>query len=193
VLLASALLVATITIKLLLDGRSHLRRAHERLEVDDLVSAVAELEDAVKSYVPGSRYSLEALREMEILAKGSEMRGNVEEAATIWETVRRGILATRHFIQPYSAQLVVAERALSRLRSATVVDGSLGPAKRPDDPSPFASLCLFLGLGSWISGALFLCYVPAQKKKGEMNSRTYAWILCLSGLCLWILMAWIAG
>ncbi len=156
----------------------------------DLKTALAELEDAAKAYVPGSPYPERALRELAILAKSAEMRGDTVLAANIWEAARRSILATRHFFQPHEAQLANAEKEIVHLRTEKGSDSALKAkmVTRPGDPPFFASLFLFAGLVIWALGAMVLC-------SGGLDAglRGVAWAVSLGGLGLWIIMAYWVG
>ncbi|MCP4675011.1 MAG: hypothetical protein GY854_05800 [Deltaproteobacteria bacterium] len=194
VLLGAVVLVATITGRLLIDGKRHFDEALRLKSSGDREAAVTELEDAAKAYVPGSPYPTSALRELAILAKAAEMRGETVRAAAVWEVTRRAILATRHFSQPHAAQLENAETEITRLRSdqGGTRGTSTNPIERPTDPNPFASMLLFVGLVTWAGGAILLCLTPSRDEANNPRIRRAAWIVCLGGLALWLLMAWIA-
>ncbi len=195
VLLGAVVLVATITGRLLLDGKRHLSEALRLKSSGDRRAAVTELEDAAKAYVPGSPYPTSALRELAIFAKAAEMRGETTRAASIWEVTRRAILATRHFSQPHTVQLENAEREISRLRSdqGGASGASTNPIERPKDPNPIASMLLFVGLITWAGGAIVICLTPRRVEVNSQRIHHVAWAACLCGLALWLLMAWIAG
>ena len=188
-------LVAVASARMFWDGYHHLKKAESLIEVGDRELAMVEYESAAKAYVPGSQYTQHALRELSILAKGAEMRGELENAMHGWEVVRRSIIATRHFYQPNLDKLEVAEREIKRLKrpEAKSTPEGTDSLKRPDDPSPLASLLLFLGTLLWIGGSLALLTTSKQSKDTSSKTRMVFWIACLGGLALWIVMAWAAG
>ncbi len=194
-LLGSAVFTIAITGRLLIDSRRHLDEALRFEGAGDRAAAVSAFESAIKAYVPGSPYPARALRELAILAKGAEMRGDAVRAAAIWEVGRRSILATRHFYQPFGDQLGLAERELVRLRQAQAShrDVAANPIARPADPSPVFSLLLFAGLLCWAGGSLALCFYPNPQRAVDRRMRYGIWLACLGGLGLWLLMAWLAG
>ncbi|MCP4606277.1 MAG: hypothetical protein GY847_38165 [Proteobacteria bacterium] len=195
VLLGLAVFVLIATARLFFDGRRHLSEALRLKDSGARPTVIAELEDAVKAYVPGSPYPASAIRELEILAKGAEMRGDSMRATAIWEVSRRAILATRHFRQPFIDKLKKAEQEITRLRNVRGKGKPTesNPVERPEDPDPIASLLLFIGLMGWIGGAITICLKPRGKESQSVRFRVYTWTVCLSGLALWIAMAWIAG
>ncbi len=192
-LLGGALWTAVITGRLLADGSHHLKKAVQTRDAGDRAAAVASLEDAAKAYFPGSPYPGKALRELGIMARAAEMRGETERAVAIWEVIRRAVLATRHFRQPNEATLETAEQNLRRLRSAAPAPAprEADPAARPEDPSPLGSLALFLGLVGWVLGATWITLRPRRTDGSLLVPMSYAWVGCLGGLVLWGLMAWI--
>ena len=192
VLLGAAVVVAVATVRLIHNGRQHFQEARRFIDSGARDRAVASLEDAAKAYVPGSPYTKRAIRELAIMARAAEMRGELDRAAAIWEVLRRSILATRHFYQPNSPALETAERAIKRLaweRSPESPGEEL--MDRPKDPSPLASLLLFISLLSWIGGASAIALKPTHKDGRPLVARTYAWSACLGGLCMWLVMAWV--
>ncbi len=195
VLLALATFVITATFRLYSDGRRHLQEAMRRLNAGDSRMAVAEFEDAAKAYLPGSPYPKRALRELAILAKSAEMRGDPILAATIWEAARRAILATRHVFQPHESELLAAEKEIVNLRSDQN-SNSVQKAKliaRPSDPPFVASLLLFFGLLSWMLGAILLLVLGHRRKADHEHRLKAAWAASLGGLGLWLTMAYWVG
>ena len=192
ILLGVAVVIAAATVRLVYSGQRHIQTAIHHMEIGDRDAAVASLEDAAKAYVPGSPYTKEALRELAIMAKAAEMRGELNRAAAIWEVTRRSILATRHFFQPSGNTLERAEGAIERLSKVRHPEHEApNLTARPENPSPLGSLLLFLGLISWIIGASLIALKPRSKTGGLLVSPTYAWSACLGGLGMWLIMAWI--
>lgn len=192
--LALALLVIAATGRLLVDGRRSFAAAKRSLVAGDRVAAAADLEDAIRAYVPGSPYPGLAIRELGILAKAEEMRGAPEEGAALWERMRQSILCTRHVTQPNESALELAEREIARLGAAES-DASPAPhpsrVARPSDPSALASVLLFAGLLVWIGGAAFLCLTPPERAGSGL--RRSALVACVIGSLLWMAMAALAG
>ena len=174
------------------DGKHLFEGAMRLAGAGDRAGAVANLEDAAKAYVPGSLYPDRALRELTIMARAAEMRGDPRQAARIWEVVRRSVLATRHLYQPNEETLEAAEKNLKRLMRETHPDAVLtNPVPRPDDPSALGSIVLFLGLIAWIAGALWLFLNPRRRDGKPIVPLVYVWGGCLGGLGIWLLTAWL--
>lgn len=190
-LLGSGLFISVVTAHLWLDGGRYLKEAQSHIDSEDRAMALIKLEDAVKSYFPGSPYPFQAIHQMEIMAKASLMRGNVDEAKQIWETTRRAIISTRHFIQPYSEQLWQANLHIERLRNNNKATEISTSNSMPHDPNPFMSMALFCGLITWIGGAGSLMWMHGQNT--AKRKQLYAWAACLGGLSLWLIMSWTVG
>ena len=197
VLLGLATLVGVATFRLWSDGRRHFEEAESLVERGEGLRAVVRYEDSARAYFPGNPYPPRALKQLAIMAKAQEMRGDTREAAATWEVVRRSILATRHFRQPNQHRLSEAERELARLQAPVedVRGTTASPTSRPVDPSPTASLLLFAGLLAWIGGALALCLLRRgpENQARRRRQRLVAWLACLGGLALWLAMSWLAG
>lgn len=194
VLFGFAVFVALVSGRLVLESRRSLAEARGLLHAGDRRRALVELEDAAKAYVPGSPYPRAALKELTILAKSAEMRGEQERALFIWDVIRRSVLATRHFVIPNQVVLEQAERAIARLRNSAGEGVESESAERPPDPQPFLSLLVFLGLLTWAGSALLLCLLPrgfGDEKRSP--KRALAWVGCLCGFGLWLAMCWLAG
>ncbi len=192
-----AAFLAVASVRVILDGRSNFERAqrHERAGETDL--AFAAMEDTARSYIPGSPYPSRALSKMMIMARGAEMRGNLQDARRAWESVRRSVLATRHVYIPNLDTLERAEQELERL--TTLGDDkdeqAQGSAivRRPSDPSPLASLFLFAGLVMWLGGSAIVFLLAPRSAGASTRRRVYGWLICLVGLGMWIAMSWLAG
>ena len=198
VLLSMAILVLIATCRLLLDGQRHMQEARRFLSLGDRDIAVNELEDAAKAYFPGSPYPRRALRELAIMAKAAEMRGDPVKGTQIWRASRRAIIATRHFVQPHRGELHRIEREIVRLNTGMGARDTKrkpfesDPVKGPRDPDPTMSFLLFFGLLCWIGGAIALCLVPRDREPGINRARKSAWIASFGGLTLWLIMSWLA-
>jgi hypothetical protein len=191
-LLGAALVIAAITARLVSDGKRHFQEAIHLIDSADRDGAVAGLEDAAKAYIPGSPFPRRALRELGIMARAAEMRGEVQRATAIWEVVRRAILATRHLYQPNQEALREAEENLIRLTEERFPKRSgPSPVQRPEDPSPVSSIILFLGLAVWIGGAFWLCLNPRRRDRKPVIPRHIALVASLFGLALWLMMSWL--
>jgi hypothetical protein len=196
VLLAVAIVVITATVRLFLSGRQHLEEAMRFRDANDSMRAIAKLEDTVRDYMPGSPYPAKALRELDILAKGAEMRGDVDRTLSILEVTRRAILSTRHVRQPFSDRLRATEKAMVRLvtQQKDALKGDVGKlVARPSDPAPVVSILLFVGLLCWAGGGIGLFLQAKSSPKSNMNASFVALIVSLGGLVTWIAMTWIAG
>jgi hypothetical protein len=193
ILLGAAVLVSTATTRAYLNGKRHYAEAMRLSSEGDTEKAVPSFEDAVRAYFPGSPYPEKAIRELEILAKAAEMRGDAARAWTVLEATRRAILSTRHVTQPYEQQLKKTENAIRRVqtRQKGAFAGSLeNLTARPIDPSPLFSVILVLGLLGWSGGALALCLgIGGVPPKG----RTAAMVMCLGGFLVWLCATWLAG
>lgn len=189
-LLGLAAVTAVTTLRLMSDGNAGLERAERAMENGDRDAAIAALEDAAKAYVPGGRHVPRALKELTVLARAAEIRGEAERTLKTWEVIRRSVLATRHFFQPNKPFLADAEKAIVRLHQKN------DPAvfapdliKRPIDPSPLLSLLLFFGLAAWIAGASLWVLCPVGKKGAPLVPKLYSIAISLGGLFLWLLCA----
>ncbi|MCP4198929.1 MAG: hypothetical protein GY762_17435 [Proteobacteria bacterium] len=196
VLGAVSVMVIIATVRLVLSGRQHLEEAMRLQDANDSDRAIAEFEDTVRAYVPGSPYPSKALRELDILAKGAEMRGDVDRARSILEVTRRAILSTRHVRQPFDDRLQATEKSILRLvtrHRGLPTNGAGRLITRPSDPGPTASILLFIGLLCWAGGGIGLLLQPKSAANSSMPSPFVALIVSLAGLATWIAMAWIAG
>lgn len=192
VLLGAALVIAVITGRLVSDGKHHFEEALRLEDAGDRDGAVTSLEDAAKAYVPGSPYTERALRELTIMARAAEMRGDRRQSAGIWEVVRRSVLATRHFYQPNEDVLTMAEKQLGRLMGEQFPQAAeTHLVARPADPSPVGSVILFLGLALWIACALWISVDPRLKDGRPIIPGLYLWGGCLAGIGVWVVMAWL--
>ena len=194
VFLGLAAFVAIVTARVYLDGRNNFETARRLDREGESKRAVASFEDAARSYFPGSPYPRRALDRLSIKAKAAQMRGDIADAVTIWESIRRSVLSTRHVVQPHKDVLERAERAIARLQSLeSDPEGSRETSRiaRPRDPSPIASIILFGGLILWIGGAAALCVAP-RGKAGSTGQRVLAWVVCLVGLGVWLVICAIA-
>ena len=185
--LTIAVVLATLTLRLMSDGNARLEEAERAMEKGDRPAAVVALEDAAKAYVPGGLHVQRALRELAVLARAAEMRGDETLALKTWEVIRRSILATRHLFQPNSEALEEAEHAVMRLRRQGKQDSPSELIRRPDDPSPLLSALLFVGLAAWIFGAAFWALGPKRKDGAPRLSSVVSVSICLGGLALWLL------
>jgi hypothetical protein len=196
VLLALAIIVSIATVRLFFSGRQHLQEAMRFQDADDSDRAVAKFEDTVRAYMPGSPYPVKALRELDILAKGAEMRGDVDGALSILEVTRRAILSTRHVRQPFGDRLQATEKTIVRLATqhqGAPKESAGNLVARPDDPAPVVSILLFVGLLCWAGGGIALFLQPKSSLGSTLKSPFAALIISIGGLVTWIVMAWIAG
>ncbi len=190
VLLGLAAFVSIVTARVYLDGRKNFETAHRLDRAGESKRAIASFEDAARSYFPGSPYPKRSLDRLTIKAKAAQMRGDIADAVTIWESIRRSVLSTRHVVQPNKDILERAERAIVRLQMLeSDTEGSRGTSRiaRPRDPSPLASIILFGGLILWIGGAAALCVAPRDKARST-GQRALVWIVCLVGLGTWLVI-----
>ncbi len=186
--LCTGVLLAIITLRLTSDGRRGLDRAAAAMEKGDRDEAVIALEDAAKAYVPGARHVPRALRDLSVLARAAEMRGEEKRALNIWKVIRRAVLATRNVVQPNNDTLVEAEKAIVRLYQGEGSKSLL--IRRPEDPSPMLSVLLVLGLCAWITGSALWVLRPGEKGAPWVSTRVSV-VLCLGGLAVWLLCAWL--
>ena len=185
-----AVTVAVITVRLMADGKNGITEAAFAMETGNRALAAANLEDAAKAYIPGSPYPRQALRELVILARAAEIRGELDTAIAHWERIRRSIIATRHLYQPNRDLLTEAEENLVRIRSdAGPLDLSVDLTYRQRDPSAFLSMLIFAGLVMWIIGAVLIALAPKDRAGAPMVRPAYTWLLTLVGLATWIIAA----
>lgn len=192
VLLSIAAVTAAMTLRLMSDGNARLLEASRAMEKGDRAAAVAALEDAAEAYVPGGRHVPRALRELAVMARAAEIRGEDDSALKTWEVVRRAVLATRHIFQPNKETLIEAEKAVMRIRQKEELRVSPETlVKRPEDPSPLLSLLLFFGLAAWAAGACLLILKPSHNGGTAWISLPISSTICLGGVSLWLLAAWL--
>lgn len=192
VMLGVAVVVSVVTVRLLVSGQAHLEEAKNLLDAGERDQAVVHLEDAAKAYVPGSPYTARALRELTIMARAAEMRGEEHRAATTWEVVRRSVLATRHLFQPNGQTLTTAERAIKRLADERHPKrDNRDLIARPEDPNPFSSLLLCFGLLTWLVGATTIVWAPKGGDGRPLVAPPLAWSACFGGLFVWLMIAWL--
>jgi len=191
VLLCVAVVVSIVTLRLMTAGAAGLKRAERAMEQGDRDAAIVALEDAAKAYVPGGRHVPRALKELAVLAKAAELRGEDDRALKIWEVIRRAVLATRHVFQPNMDVLEDAEREMLRMRQKEGSDtAAAGATVRPKDPSALLSILLFFGLIAWIAGAVSWILRPELKPGIPLVPRGLSVAVCLAGLGLWLFCAW---
>jgi hypothetical protein len=197
-LLGIATVIALATGRMIRDGGSRFDEGRRLADARDVYGAAAAYEDAARCYAPGSPYPARAIDRLSIMAKGAEMRGELDLSAYLWEVVRRSIISTRHLWQPNGDALERAERAIVKLRAGAPSDtAETNPAfartapPRPKDPSPFASILVFAGLLAWIAGSVWLLVAP--RTDAARRGRRIAWACAAGGTALWIVMAWFAG
>lgn len=186
-MISVAVVIALLTVRLMSDGQEGLKQATYAMESGKRALAAVHLEDAAKAYVPGSPYPRKALRELSIMARAAEMRGELDNAIALWESVRRSVIATRHIYSPNQDFQQLAERNLVRVRSdAGPLDLAIDLTYRGEDPSVLLSVFIFVGLIVWIVGATLLTLGPKDASGQPIVRNGYAWLLTLVGLCLWV-------
>ena len=89
VLLGAAVVVAVATVRLIHSGHQRFHEARRFIDSGARDRAIVSLEDAAKAYVPGRPYTKSAIRELAIMARAAEMRGEIDRAAATWEVLRR--------------------------------------------------------------------------------------------------------
>jgi hypothetical protein len=195
-LLGTGIAIAAITFKLTTVGNASLKESEDALAKGDRDGAIEALTDAAKAYVPGARHVGVAQRNLAVIARAAEIRGDDNTALKAWDALRRSILSVRHVFQPFEDTLKEAEKSIIRIREKEPLSVSLeAMVKRPEDPSVVLSITLFVGLVFWIAGALFWIVRP----KGVHQDRM-PWIrprLCVAisfaGLAAWVLSAFLIG
>ena len=195
--LGTATFVVLLTTRVVLESKAMYESALSAMNSDDAPAALDAFESAVKAYAPGNPYSEAAAIKISLMAKAFRMRGENRSSLKAWEVLRRSILATRHFGQPYGDLLADAESAIDSLTTATTAkqnnDKSDLPPKtrvsRPDDPSPITSIAVAAGLLLWIAGSIV---VLSTGKKQKTKAAPLGWLVSVGGLVTWLLAAWIA-
>ncbi len=191
VLLAIAVTICVSVLRMMTDGSRKLLDAERAMEKNDRLTAIEFLEDAAKAYVPGSRHVIRAHRELILLAKAAEIRGDQQTAIKAWESLRRSVIATRHIFQPNADVLKNANQAIVRIRTEQSPDFPPNDLiALPKDPLPFFSIMMFLGLLFWITGATLYTLRPMKKDNSFWISPVYSGITCIAGLAAWLLAVW---
>ena len=186
-ILSVTVVIAIITVRLMNDAKQSLKEATYAMETGKRELAAAHLEDAAKSFVPGSDYTKSALRELTILAQAAEMRGETKRALSLWESVRRSVIASRSFFQPNEQILITAEKNIERLRGVSKKSAqSLGLTARPIDPSPLLSIFIWVGLVVWIVSTATYLAAPQKRDGGPLIRNIYLFAAGFSGLTIWL-------
>lgn len=191
VMLLVVVIVAFLTIRLMDDAKESLKSATFALETGNRDIAADHLEDAAKSYVPGSPYPRKALRDLAIMARAAEIRGEMSRALALWESIRRSLISTRHIVQPNSDILSEAEQNIVRLRNDPAPqDEAVNLVERPADPSPVLSVLIAVGLLIWIGGTATICYLVTAEQAFPFSKKLY--LLGASGLgfAMWLVAAY---
>lgn len=186
VLLLIGLGIGVLTFRLWSDGKRHLEAAELAGKSGSPWQDVVSLyEDAAKTYFPGNPYSSEAMWKLSILAKSAQMRAEQRRARYIWEVVRRSAVSQRHFFQPYASYVKEAERQLQQQPSKQGRSKVIPVIEALDDPDPWASIGVFIGLLTWILAASAAIFSKGHRAIGLFGTS-------LLGAILWIVAALVA-
>jgi hypothetical protein len=174
--------VAVLTGRLFLDGKRHYENAKQaQADGESWRMIVQTYENAAKTYFPGNPYPQRALRELSILAKSAEMRGDTRQAVYVWEVIRRSAVSQRHVSQPFKSYLTQAHARLDILRT-TKNAGSI-EKDGLEDPSTVGVILLWFGLLVWIGGALLAIWSQGKR------ARLLFIVSSMAGAIVWILSA----
>ena len=185
-MLLIAVTAALLTVRMMNDAKESLKSATFALETGNRNIAADYLEDAAKSFVPGSPYPRRALRDLAIMARAAEIRGEMAQALALWESIRRSVISTRHLLQPNGDILSEAERNIVRLRRDPAPDAEVKLVERPEDPSPLLALLIVLGLLVWIGGTVTICYCFRSGASTSAVSRLYLFGITGVGFAMWL-------
>jgi hypothetical protein len=174
--------MAVLSGRLFLDGKRHYENAKQaQADGESWRMIVQTYENAAKTYFPGNPYPQRALRELSILARSAEMRGDTRQAVYVWEVIRRSAVSQRHVSQPFKSYLAEAHARLDHLRT-TKNEGSI-EKDGLEDPSTAGVILLWFGLLIWISGALLAIWSQGKR------ARLVFVVSSMAGAIVWILSA----
>ncbi len=194
VMLGAAVSVAAVTFHLTAQGNRKLADAKDALASRDRSAAVEALSDAAGAYVPGAAHVRAAHRDLEIIARAAEIRGDGALSLKAWDALRRSILSVRHLYQPFGETLVEAEKSVVRIRGKALgAADSNTLVRRPKDPSKLLSVFLFFSLCAWIFGASLWAAVPLRKDRAAWIRPEVSALICLIGLTSWLFFAFVIG
>ncbi len=195
--LASAVLVAVLSVRAVLEARVGRMRAAQAMGTGDVDGAIVELRRAARWHAVINPYASGALDELERIAAQARARGELRRALAAQRAVHAAIQAGRSFYTPDAERLARADRAIAVLmatepppeadvaHSGAERRSAYARALRLTRPrEPWVAFAL-LGFITWVSGALvFMAYgLDAEGRLGRSVGKR-------SGLS--VVLGWVA-
>ncbi len=177
--------LASLGLRVVLEGRSALGRGDAALADNRPVDAIAEWEAAARWYLPGAPHVGEAYERLRRFAE-------THHSAAAWYAIRSAARATRGLWQPHAGDLADADREITALAAA---DPERAPAGGPDrakfaawhaeqlarDPRPStgSAVLAVLGIATWLAGMALLIRRPSRLHLVIAAGGLAAWALGL--------------
>jgi len=178
--------LATISLRVVLEGRAAIADGDDALADRRPVDAIAAWESAARWYLPLAPHVDEAYDRLRDYAKA-------HRSMAAWRAVRRAALATRTLWQPHADDLAEANAALTELAAADVERAPGGIAEPTDyaawhaqllaaDPRPSsgAAVLAICGIACWLVGMGMLLN-RADRRRFRLPA-----VLAAIGAVVWI-------
>jgi hypothetical protein len=173
ILAVGALVLGTITARVVYSARTELAAARQAADMADVDAAIAHYRRAARYYAPASPYHIAALDQLESLGGAAEKAGDGARALAAYRAIRGSILAARSFYVPEPDRLAAADQHIAKLMSEQPAPGvdagktrdtlyaeHLALLEASPDPSLFWSFVLLAGFIAF-AGAAFVFSVRA--------------------------------
>lgn len=153
-----------------LEARRGVHDAGVALASGDHAEAARCYLDALRVYVPGSPYELQALDGLEQLAARARQAADPAAEREALDAIRLGLLGTRGVIIPHRARLVAAENRLHELDRAA---GDVSPPLVPLTPirrgagaagTVLSTLIALVGLATWMAAVALLVRARLEER-----------------------------
>lgn len=197
---AALLIVATATLRAVLDGEREMRASDAAFDRDDLRASIHHARRAAAAYAPEAPHVARAYARLTAIARGAEARGDVQLAFVAWQAQRAAVLESRHLRQPFPERLEEASRNLARLggqraggdaNTVTLARKLLDESRARSAPGPAWGALLVTGL---LLGAAGLSWFAARALRPDGS---IAWrhgrlglVLVVAGAACWAIAAY---
>lgn len=194
----AALVIATMSARLLSDGRRLLARAEAALAQNDTTLAIAYAERSAASYVPGASHVSRAYHMLFRRAQECEARRDYACALQAWRAVRSAAIGSRCAWLPSPPERGTAEAAIARLLGAgadaaeaerSAAASELGASQRTwlaTNPPPHrGSLLLRCAVLAALTALWGWRLLPrADRSRVKITRQTAVWLAALA--CAWV-------
>jgi hypothetical protein len=195
------LALATVTVRVVVSGRSELARGREALAAHDPAEAVVHLRRAARWYAPGARHPTAALDLLQIIASNAELAGDDRQARLAWEAERAAILGARSLYVPNADRLAQANQHIARLlareEGPRADPGKSEPERaawhqalldRDDAPLVGWTVLALAGFAGWVAGAvLFIARAVTDDDRLRPRPALRAGLLIFSGYAAFLI------